>query len=399
MSYLNIIRKHPNFLSYGMLHYFFSSIGQTFLISVSVPFMLTDLDISSGNFSNAYAVATLSSAFLLPLAGKWVDRLSLRLLSLLGGLGLVLASIVMFQVDNLVLLIFGLFLLRFFGQGSMILIGSTAIARFFSSNRGKALSVSSLGLAFAETLTPLLFVWLIAQYGWQTSWLFPIGAVLLVFIPVTQFLILRARKEPDSANEDFTNNDNDFTVKQMFRDPRFYMILPAFAFLPFFITGIFIHQNMLASAKGWTMEWMAACFIGFGIAKVLTSFMGGWLVDKFSAKSVFSFYLIPMALGLLLLLFLDHRLVGVFYMILIGITASLGSLTGVAIWAELYGVKNLGAIKSMVTMMMVVATAIGPIVIGWGFEQSLNYTLMFSIGFILVTSLVGRLGLSQNSFM
>ncbi|MFT5641867.1 MAG: MFS family permease [Cyclobacteriaceae bacterium] len=356
--------------------------------------MLTDLNMSSGNFSNAYAVATLSSAFLLPLVGRFIDTLSLRLLSLFGGLGLVLASIVMFQVDNIVLLIFGLFLLRFFGQGSMILIGSTAIARFFSSNRGKALSVSSLGLAFAETLTPLLFVWLIAQYGWQTSWLFPVGAVLLIFIPFTQFLILRARKEPDSVNEEFANDKNDFTVKQVFRDPRFYMILPAFVFLPFFITGIFIHQNMLASAKGWTMEWMAACFIGYGIAKVLTSFMGGWLVDKFSAKRVFSFYLIPIALGLLLLLFLDHRLVAVCYMILVGITASLGSLTGVAIWAELYGVKNLGAIKSMITMIMVVATAIGPIVIGWGLAQSLSYTLIASIAFILVISLVGRLGLS-----
>ncbi|MEQ9203339.1 MAG: hypothetical protein RLO09_12145 [Cyclobacteriaceae bacterium] len=44
-------------------------------------------------------------------------------------------------------------------------------------------------------------------------------------------------------------------------------------------------------------------------------------------------------------------------------------------------------------MMMVVATAIGPIAIGWGLEQSLNDTLKFSIGFILVTSLEGRLGL------
>lgn len=75
------------------------------------------------------------------------------------------------------------------------------------------------------------------------------------------------------------------------------------------------------------------------------------------------------------------------YMILLGMTSSLGSITGVAIWAELYGVKNLAAIKSMVTMIMVISTALGPIVIGWGLEKSLSATLYGSV--VVIALVVG----------
>jgi predicted MFS family arabinose efflux permease len=351
--------------------------------------MLSDMELSSGYFSNAYAVATLSSAFLLPLIGKWVDKLSLRILSLIGGLGLIFASFIMYQVDNLVLLIFGLFLLRFFGQGSMILIGSTAIARSFSKSRGKALSVSSLGLALAETITPLLFVLMINQNGWRSSWLITAGGTLLIFLPLTQWLITKSRRESDPDDSSTAQQPIDFTRSQVLKDWKFYLILPAFMFLPFFITGIFIHQNMLATAKGWSMEWMATCFIGYGLAKVIMSFVGGALVDRYSAKKVFSFYLFPLAIGLLLIFLSDHKIIAMFYMILVGITASLGSLTGVAVWAELYGVKNFGAIKSMVTMLMVISTALGPIVLGWGLGQSMSYTIIISVLTIVLVSSLG----------
>lgn len=136
------------------------------------------------------------------------------------------------------------------------------------------------------------------------------------------------------------------------------------------------------------MEWMAFTFVGYGIAKVATSFLGGALVDRFTAKKVFVFYLLPLAAGLLLLLVGDHHFFALAYMILLGITASLGSLTGVAIWAELYGVKNLGAIKSMTTTFLVISTAIGPILIGYGFDHSISGTLTISIAAILSIALL-----------
>jgi predicted MFS family arabinose efflux permease len=135
---------------------------------------------------------------------------------------------------------------------------------------------------------------------------------------------------------------------------------------------------------------MAACFVGFGIARIVTNYIAGSLIDRFSAQKVFVFYLIPLMLALLVLQVGNHPLLAMLYMILLGITASLNSLTGAAIWAEIYGVQHLGAIKSMTTTIMIVASAIGPVVIGWAFGHDLNLSLNISIGaVVLITCLSG----------
>ncbi len=396
MSYFQISKNHPEILGYGALHYFFSAIGQTFLISVCVPYIQADLELTSLGFSNRYAIATIASALTLPLIGGWVDRAKLTVVSLLGGLGLIVACCVMFLSSRLPVLLPGLFLLRFFGQGGMILIGSTAIAKFFTKNRGKGLSLSSMGLSIAETFMPIVFISLIGIMGWENAWLCLGAGAALIFIPAT--LLLIRNHHPDATEETSTESKStsDFTRRQVLKDPYFYLLLPVMLFLPFFITGIFIHQNLIAEAKGWSMDWMAATFIGFGVTKVLMSFIGGSLIDRFTARRVFIFYLLPVAIGLLVLNIGEHKVFALIYMCLLGMTASLGTLTGVAIWAEMYGAKNLGAIKSMITMIMVVSTALGPIVIGWGLETSLEWTIYTSIGVIFILVFLSYFVVSHN---
>lgn len=396
MSYFQITKKHPEILGYGALHYFFSAIGQTFLISVCVPFIQDDLGLSGLGFSNRYAVATIASALVLPLVGGWVDRARLTVVSLIGGLGLITACAVMFLSARWPVLLPGLFLLRFFGQGGMVLIGSTAIAKFFTKNRGKGLSLSSMGLAVAETFMPMVFIALITWLGWETAWLILGLAAAIIFIPATHLLIRNHSTEATEETEADPTSGNDFTRRQVLKDPYFYLVLPVMLFLPFFITGIFIHQNLIAAEKGWSMEWMAFTFIGYGISKVSMSFLGGSLIDRFTARRVFILYLAPLAVGLLFLTFGEHKIFALIYMCLLGMTASLGSLTGVAIWAEMYGSKNLGAIKSMITMILVVSTAIGPIVIGWGLEQSFFLTTMVSVSLILFLIILSYFVVNRN---
>lgn len=217
----------------------------------------------------------------------------------------------------------------------------------------------------------------------------------VIFIPLV-VILTKTPHQPDTEPS-VANTTKDFTRTQVLKDPRFYAILPAYLFLPFFITGIFIHQNLLAEAKNWSMELMATSFISYGISKVATSLVGGALIDRFSAKKVFGLYLLPLALGLGLILLIDHIYILFFYMALLGITASLGSLTGVAMWAELYGVKNLGAIKSMTTTFMVIGTAVGPIVIGAGLNTSFSVTLILSITTILTLSTVCLLATKRST--
>lgn len=393
MNYSKLMRTYPNYIGYGVLHYFFSSMGQTFLISIFVPYFVKDLPVTNTGFGLVYGLATVSSALLLPLGGKLIDRYTLRKVSILVGLGLSAACLITSFSSNVVLLFAALLSLRFFGQGMMVLLGSTSIARYFSLARGKSLSLSSLGLPMAESFMPVLTFGLISMLGWAISWQILAASVLLIFIPLSIGLVSSGsafQRVPEAKSEDNSDQqtNQDASRRQVLRDPKFYMIVPGLVFLPFFITGIFIHQNLLAEARGWTMEWMASCFVGFGLARITTNLVAGALIDSFSARRVFIYYLLPLGAGLTILLLGNHRWLAMGYMILAGVTSSLSGLTSASLWAEIYGVRHLGAIKSMAATLMVLSTALGPIVLGYGMGRQPDLTLLAFIVIILLITLL-----------
>jgi MFS family permease len=401
MNYLQLTRSYPHFIGYGMLHYFFSCMGQTFLISIFVPYFVESLPVSNSSFSIVYGLATVSSAFILPFGGKLIDRLRLRQVSPLVGVGLSLACLLVSFATNIYILFAGLLSLRFFGQGMMILVGSTSIARYFEQARGKSLSLSGMGLPVAESFMPVLVIWLIQSWGWPAAWQLLSGGILLLFIPSSMLLVSKDSPfqsvPPEREKEDEEGPDlpQDASRRQVLRDRTFYMILPGLIFLPFFITGIFIHQNLLAEANGWTMTWMATCFVGFGVARILTNFVAGILIDSFSSRRVFIFYLLPLAGGLGLLLSGHHPWLAMGYMVLAGITASLSGLTSASLWAEIYGVRHLGAIKSMAATLMVLSTALGPVAVGFGMENNPDLFLTLSLLTIGLISLLSWLAMRK----
>ena len=354
--------------------------GQTFLVSIFVPYFVEDLPVSNASFSVVYGFATVSSALLLPFDGKLIDQHPLRHVSIGVGLGLSLACLLTSFASNIPILFLGLLSLRFFGQGMMILLGSTSIARYFELARGKSLSLSSMGLPLAESIMPVAIISMVGYAGWSGAWQALAVTLLLIFIPLSVLLVKRNsafQQIPQAKVEEATASraTQDVSRRQVLRDWKFYMIIPSLIFLPFFITGIFIHQSLLAEANGWTMQWMATCFVGFGLSRILTKLVARAVIDVFSARKVFIFYLLPLAVGLAVLLTGNHRCLAMVYMILAGVTSSLSGLTIASLWAEIYGVKYLGAIKSMAATLMVLSTALGPIVIGYGLNHHPNTTL------------------------
>ncbi len=374
MNYLGLISRYPRYIGYGFLHYFFSGLGQTFLISFFVPHFNEAFSIDNTSFGYIYSTATVCSALTFPLAGGLLDRYPLRYLSVANALLLSLFCAITAFAPHYSVLFLGLYGLRFSGQGFMVLIGSTGLARFFKAQRGKALSLSSFGLSFSEGVMPTVVTLLAGLAGWRNAWLILPVFVLALFIPFILFLIRKndafqwPPTEEDQQEEGSDPKEKErkqpATRGEVLRDPRFWFLVPTSMFMPFFITGMFIHQNLLAEAKGWSMEWMSTCFIAYFVSRVLSYFMAGPLIDKITARRVFVFYLLPLLGGVNVLLAGDHPMVAMVYLFLTGITASLAAVTNTAMWAEIYGTRHLGAIKSVVTTLMVLSTALGAVVIG-----------------------------------
>ncbi len=360
-----------------MLMTFASSFGQTFFISLFVPAWEKEFALGSGMFGSLYSLATLLSAGLLPMVGRWVDEIDLRRYALAVATGLGLSCTALAFVENRWHLLIVLFGLRLFGQGLCGHIASTTMARRFLLDRGRALSVSALGYPIGEGIVPTLGILAIAGLGWRATSLVDGGLVGLVLIPLIAWFLAPGDLRRPPAKHTATASDDpaekEWTRAHVLRDWRFYALLPGFLIIPFGVTGLIIHQVRLAEFKDWSMATFAYAFTGFAVARIVGSLLAGPAIDRWGARRLFPFVAFPMAAGIGLLMALDSPWVALAYLSLTGASIGMASGTGSALWAELYGVRHLGAIKSLGSSLAVFGTALSPAIFGWILDADISF--------------------------
>jgi sugar phosphate permease len=163
MPFLHFLRDNARWVAGGFLLTFFSSFGQTFFISLSAGEIRADYGLSHGDFGAIYMLATLASAASLPQVGKIIDRISVSATVLLAAPMLALACVIMAWSRSLALLVLAIYLLRLFGQGMFTHIAMTAMGRWFAAQRGRAVSLTAIGVNLGEAVFPVSFVTMAAS--------------------------------------------------------------------------------------------------------------------------------------------------------------------------------------------------------------------------------------------
>ncbi len=390
-NYLRFIADSWPLLAFGFLSIFWGNFGQSFFISWYGAPIQESLGLSAGRYGSLYSIATLSSGLLIMVFGGWIDRLPLRFFATLAALGLTLAAIVMSLSYHPLVLLLGLFLIRFCGQGLMPHTAQTTMARYFNADRGKALSVSASGVPVGEVVLPIAAVALIAAIGWRGSWGVIAVLTVAIYIPLMFWLLGKApvdvRSRPVTADPERLKKSAG--RRDMLMDYRFWLALPTVLGGPFMVTGIFIHQGFILAEKDWSAAWLASCFIIYGVTHWLAQMVSGVLIDRFSAQTVLRWVLVPLMAAVFVLAHLQGNWVAPLFMILLAMTIGSGSPTGGALWAEVYGTTKLGSIRSLMSSLMIISTAISPFVLGVLIDQDLPLSQIFgTIGWVLVAAIV-----------
>ncbi len=384
-----LIDRWPG-LAFGFLAVFWGNVGQTFFLGTfSAPIQQT-LGLSSGAYGSVYSLATLASAGTVVWAGSLIDRVSLRRYTTSLCLGLGFAALIMSQASGVVLLAIAFYCLRLFGQALLPHTGMTTMARAFDDNRGKSLSVASSGVPVGEIVMPLLGVTLIALFGWQQTFLGIALFLVLLVLPGMRALLNLAQFPDHVAAKKETAEKPRNARLVLLSDRRYWLALPGLMAPPFIVTGIFIHQDYVVASQGWTPEWFALCFVVYGTVHWLTSLGVGVLVDRYSAVQLLPYYLLPMAAGLFALATLSGTWVALLLMILMAMTiGSIPSIIG-ALWPEIYGVEDLGTIRSLNMALTVFATSLSPIAYGLCIDRGVAPSLLFiaSAAYVLLAAVL-----------
>ena len=351
---------------FGFIFTFFSSFGQSFFLGLFNSSIRDALSITHGQFGTIYASATLLSSLVIIWVGKKIDDIDVFKFGTFVTLLLSFSCYFFSKVSSVTFLFIAIFLMRFSGQGLMSHTATTTISRYFTKSRGKALSTGWFGLSTAEFILPVFIIYLLTFMEWRSIWN-NISFVIL-FLPIISYFLIKKIKL-DSREIDNNKDKKNINIKnwkriEVIKDYRFYIVCANMLAMPWIATGIFVYQSFILSSKNWGPYVIAQSFMAYSILSVITLFIAGFLIDKFSSRKLLIYMNLPFLLSLFLIIVFDNPIVSFLFLGLIGISNGLANVLGSSTWAEVYGVKHIGSIKALTTALMVFSTAFGTAVFG-----------------------------------
>lgn len=389
----------PTFGWFALIAALSSAFGQTFFIGLFGADFQQALGLNAAGLGYLYGSATFISGLLMFWLGELADRLVMSRAIAISLTILTMGALMVSLADQPLSLWIGFLLLRLGGQGLTGHLAIVAGARYALKNRGRSVAMASYGFIIAEASFPLILATLLNVLDWRQTWWVAMGALVLIGMPVLvglarTFGALQPQEQssgvPVEATESLSQpTQTNLTRWTLLTQPKFLLTLPMVLGSAFVITALFLHQGSLAEIKQWPLSVIATAFVLFAFSQAVSAFVTGRLIDAFGSVVLLRFFLWPMAGALCVLGFADSAN-GVWWVFAgLGATAGANGVLAGAIWAELFGLKQLGLIRGVYSAFMVVASAIAPMLFGQFLE------LQWSLSWVALTGVLMGMILPQ----
>ena len=357
---------------------FASGPGQSHTFSVFVEPISRDLGISSTEIATAYGMATLAAALLLPLTGRIFDRYGPR--RSLTGIVLLLGLACLFfgAAANFLWLALGFGMLRFFGQGSLMLGSANLVSQWFSRKRGFAMSLMALGFAVSMAIHPPLSQYLVAEIGWRrawlvlglSTWLIMLAPVLLMVFDTPESVGLRPDGDhaPEAGDGVEPAAITGLTLHQALRTSSFHILAYGWFGLSMLTTALHFYQVKILTLRGVSSEAAALVFTMSALTMVVAMPLVGRLFDRVKTRYGLALGLVIMA-GSLIAMSLASGLTGaVVYALIFGLNNAFNLTMFGYMWPRYFGRLHVGSIQGTGQMVAVVGASLGPLPVGLAFD-------------------------------
>ena len=395
----------------GSFGIFTSGPGQSHTFSVFVEPIGRDLGVSSATLAAAYGAATLVAALLLPQMGRAVDRYGPR--RALGAIVVLLGVACLFfgAVANIFWLALGFALLRFLGQGSLMLGCATLVSQWFSRKRGLAASLMALGFGLSMAVHPPLSQFLVEEIGWRQAWvtlglltwLTMLPVILLVVHDKPEDLGLRPDGEaPQDGSENAPTGEAEISglsLREALRTASFYILSLGWFAIAMLVTTLHFYQVKVLTAQGVDVETAAQVFTVSAITMVAAMPLVGRLFDRMRTRFVIALGLIITALSLVGVTFANDPITAVLYALVFGVNNAFSMTMFGYIWPRYFGRRHLGSIQGTGQMVGVVGASLGPLPVGMAFDLlgDANWTLRLLALYPLIAAVIALALLRTHS--
>ncbi len=368
------IRRNFRWVAGGFLLTYFSSVGQTYFISASISQWQATFGLSHGEFGRLYMFATLASAMCLPFIGKRVDVVPPHRMILLVVPILAAAALMAGYATSVPVLFVAVFVLRLFGQGMMTHIALTATGRWFVAERGRAVSLVVLGHQGGEASIALAFAALTIACGYRMGWVAAAIALLVIGLPFSYWCYRKPRLPHGQRSSETQARPvtRSWSRREVLHDPVYWVLLTGVLAPAFIGTTIFYHQNYLTELNNWPPQLFAQSLLVMAMTTITFALLTGAVIDRFGSLSVLPYFLLPLGCACIALGISGPQYMLFVTMVLLGISYGISSTLFGSLWPEIYGLANLGAVRSITVSAAVLATAAGPGLTGTLIDQGIG---------------------------
>lgn len=390
-------------LFWGVVGVVLSAPGQTTGVSAFIEPLIDSMHISRVDLSLAYMIGTLASATLLTPAGKLFDRIGARWMGfgsclMLGSVLLLLsrtaemhetiASVLPNRESLIALFSLLFFLLRFSGQGVLAMTSRNMVMKWFDRHRGLASGISGAAVAYAFSYAPSVFSNQITVRGWSETWLLTGLLLIVVFCPL---LALFFRDNPEACGllPDGSHAENptatpkpvvrQFTLPEARRTFAFWPFALALSLQGLIITAATFNIESIFVEAGMEGSEGFALFPPTAFIAIATTLAGGWLADRLELRWLLATMLGAMAVQLFAFTLLAPEWPIWLIIFFGGIGNGLFGILMSLVWPRYYGREHLGAISGLCMTLLVVASALGPILFSMLLKLTNSYTPGFAV--------------------
>ena len=367
--------------SYGVLYYAFT---------VFLAPMQAELGWSRSALTGAFSLALLISGVAGLLVGRWLDRHGPHALMTLGSCLAVALALAWSQARNLVV-----FYLIWAALGVVMAAvlyepAFWVVARRFTRQRGRALTVLTFIAGFASVIfVPLAGALVLAQ-GWRAA-LVTLAIILAIVTIPAHALVLRERRDgapqPPLPQERGSKIDRAASFSPMGREEfngtthskaalrslAFWGIAAAFFLITLSTSALAVHLVPLLQGRGYSQTFATTTVGVYALMALPGRLIFTPLGDRIHRNWVVASIFFIHALGMLALLLAPGMVGIVGYVILSGMGFGAIMPARASLVADVYGSTHYGQINSVVAFVSLVARSIGPIGMSLVYEYAGGY--------------------------
>lgn len=335
----------------------------------------------SAGFSVSLAFSGLSG----PLIGRWVDARGARSAILIGAVMTAVTYLLLATTSSLWQWFLYLSINAVFRQMMFFIPFQALISRWFDRRRGMALGILGTGFSLGGFVV-LIMAFVIDKVGWDGSFIFSSVAVLVLFLPLTIFVLrndpsdvgafIDGESHEEAAERSRAGPVRGLTAREALKTPLFWLLAGAMTLFFFGVFGWLVHQVPFYESVG-VSRGMAATLVTITAAGgIFARLSFGFFVDRFQRVEIAAMGLLTFLTTAFVVLLINSTAPGITIFLMLWIVGSGGGpMLEPLLLTRSFGLKHFATILGTLGVVETIGIVLSPVLAGLIFDRTGSYDL------------------------